>query len=457
MEILLARALCLVRCLLVLVLTCASMLPMAQAQAPPPVALDRSFGNDGFVALPLVEEGSPAPVPLGIVRTPISAGYIAFSVQRVAGVPRIVASRFMDGGDLSFYWGDGGSRHYSLPNPVDREGKYGADRQIRMAVNMENDKEVIYVAFLFRDFSGIQLMVARLGADGSLISTVSSALASAFTEGPLAITAIAPAQENQLETRNPGILLAVQGKSEVDKTALLQISTRLGSIDTTISGCESLDRCPVRPGLRISQLLPRDDNNFDISGTERGQAMYMRYNPRTNALGWETYFNVPVGECGGSPVTMTVADGQAYDAMTDRRLLIGRGDCGVGGKYWWVAKISVDPGPFMPTIIFSGRLSESISGCENLLVPCRSSLLGFFSSSDLIYAATPSSLVRIHGGSGVISGIEGLHNSRIDMDITLGEEKVSLNGSYLIGGAKRGSKLGLARVVIDRLFASGME
>jgi hypothetical protein len=172
-------------CLFALLFSCATEFEAARAESVAPMALDKSFGNSGFAALPLVEAGAPEPIPLGFVRMPLSTGYMAFSVQKVRGISRIVGSRFTDEGILYTPWGTGGSQAYVFPTPVDRSGGADGDLQMRVTVSVENAVEVVYIAFLYKNTTGAtRLLVARLGASGGILSVGESNVSNYFSNGP---------------------------------------------------------------------------------------------------------------------------------------------------------------------------------------------------------------------------------------------------------------------------------
>jgi hypothetical protein len=276
-----------------------------------------------------------------------------------------------------------------------------------------------------------------------------------------AITAIAIAKSGQLITGNPGLLLAVQGKNELDTTALIQVSTAPGSPITQVTSCASTGECINRPGLRIDQLLSREDGKFDIVGAERGMPMYMLYQASIGATVQENYFPIPVPGCVGAPMASAVMDGLVRDPSLEASggfgptvLAFGRIDCGASSKHSWLARVEL--GSINPTW-WVARL-DSAGGCGDVLVPCSSSSIGLLSSGK-VYVITPSGYLARRVVTEPIKNIgrDRLYDAGANIRVQPVNSYISLNYPYIVASAKSGSMPGIARISIDRIFADGAE
>lgn len=431
----------------------------APAQQVAPFGHDAAFGIGGFASLPTLTPNAPGPTPLGFVRMPVSTGYVYFSVQQVNGVPRIVASRYTDEGALYTPWGSGGSQTYSLPIPIGGAGTFTDEIQARVAVNVEGTAEIVYLAMLYKDAQNVtNLLVARLDSNGGLLSAGNSTLSNGLSRGPGAITAIATANAGTLQSGNPGLLLAVQGReTEIDTTELIQVSTPANSNVTTIFEYPTGDGRLTRADLRIRHMALRDDGSFDIVGNEGGKATYILYNAHTFRVLRQNYFTL---SCGSS--VSSVADGLLRDSsLSGAALLVGRADCGGGDKRPVVAKVQ-DIDTF-PTLAWTVVTADRISGCTDLLLPCLSSFITM-ASPGRAAITTPAAYLSVidAAGAGTIVRRDALFSTGVGLSI-LPSFKVgaSRNAPYLTGLAMQASPgvmaFGMARLPLDRIFGSGMD
>lgn len=446
-------------CLFALLLgwLCAS--PPALAQQVAPLARDGSFGGGGFAAIPTLTPGAPAPLPLGFVRLPLSPGYVVFSMQQVNGVFRIVASRYTDDGVLFAPWGNSGSQTYSLPIPLGGPGGFGEEVQARVTVNQEGAAEILYLVLLYKDNLNVtNLMVARIGTDGGLLSVANSTLSNGLTRGIGAITAIATANAGPLYSNNPGLLLAVQGReSELDTTELIQVSTPLNGTVTTIFEYPTGDGRITRADLRIRHLSLRDDGKFDLAGTQGGKAMYMLYDAHTFRVLRENYFTL---SCGSS--VASVADNLVRDtSLGGAVLLVGRADCGAGTLRPVLAKV-LDIDTF-PSLAWTVTTAEAINGCSDLRGPCLASYATVSSPGRAHVVTPPGYLALVNvAGSGTILGRDSLFDTGQNLSVLPSLKMgAARNTSYLTGVAVAvtpdGTSFGLGRVALDRLFGYGMD
>lgn len=423
----------------------------AQAQALAPLVKDPRFGENGVAAFPKLDvSGASNPTPLGFVRTPRSSGYLAASMQQYAGVPTIIVSRFNDDGQLVTYWGNRGSLAIWQMFGVVRVS------QARMTVNWEEGVgEMVYLAVVYENDVGNWLQVMRLDSGGILRSGGLEHLED-FADIPGEITAIAPAEIGQLGSRDPGLLMAVQGRINKDRVILVEGSASKYSYWMHLTRCYSSEACFTRPGLRINQIVPREDGMFDLIGTERGKAMHMIYDARNSKIEQESFFDLG---CGAGGSTSSVLDGLARDdSLGDAAtMVVGRAVCSVDGKTRSVmARL---PGA-KPLQVITG---DAVGGCSDLLEPCPLSSLVV--SSGHAYVVTPEArLVHVNTAAeyGRVLDQSLLYGDDWSLSILPTQRfGMAYVPPYLTGMAMtiapEGIAYGLGRVSLDRIFADGMD
>lgn len=424
-------------------------MPLA-AQYNAGMALDRSFGANGFTALPQLDPTQPGIAPIGFVRLPLSGGYLYFHVQQVGANTRVVATRFHDNGTINTGWGSNGSLIYTVPVPAVGSSGDPTDREARVAVGVESGAEVIYLAEKFVS-GGALLGVARFAADGTFLSFDSSNLPTYLASAMSSITAM---------TTHPnmffgdGLLVAVQG-SGVDSTRTALVHVTDGTIDSMSNAAL------VRPGLRINHLIAHPDGRVDIVGSEAGMVLYVEYNADSNTWGTERFFHFP---CPSGTATMSIADGLVRPAsLGSDVLVIGRAACS-GGPHAMVARVSAIG--TSPSVGWAVATTSDLGGCTDLVGQCRVSFAAVSSAgANRAYVTTPvATLAHVDIGSnpGRLLGTDQLGQGSPSSQIlvaptfALGADQVHpflVGFGYVIDVSTM--SIGLGRIAVDRIFADG--
>lgn len=424
--------------------------PLA-AQYHASMALDRSFGANGFAALPQLDPTQPGIAPIGFVRLPLSGGYVYFHVQQVGANTRVVATRFHDNGTINTGWGSNGSLIYTVPVPAGGSSGDPLEREARVAVGVESGAEVIYLAEKFVS-GGTFLGVARFAADGTFVSFDSSNLPTYLTSAMSSITAI---------TTHPnmffgdGLLVAVQGSgADSTRTALVHVTD--GTIDNATNA--SL----VRPGLRVNHLIAHPDGRVDVVGTEAGFMLYVEYNADNDTWGTDRFFHFPCPS--GGTATASAADGMVRPASFGSDvLIIGRAVCS-GGPHAMVARVSAIG--TSPSVSWAVATTSDLGGCTDLVDRCRVSFAAVSSAgANRAYATTPMATlahIDIDSNPGRLLGTDQLGQGSPSSQIlvaptfALGADQVHpflVGFGYVIDVSTVSS--GLGRIAVDRIFADG--
>lgn len=424
---------------------------IARSQTPPPIDLDRSFGSDGLVAVPQATGASPGSLSLGFTPLPQSGGYFLFSAQVFSGTPRIVCSRILSNGALDTTFGSNGSIGYALPIPDGVIGGNFDQIQTRAVVVVQGGVEIIH--FVYK-FSTTFIAVARIGTDGSLIGFASSNFPVIFGAGAGALRDVMP-----LPNVRPGfngLLLAVQGNSlDVDKVALIKYE---GSQFFEASGTtfNNLD-------LRVFRIAMRPDGQIDVLGTAAAKAFFVPYQPATNTLGSQRFFDL---HCSTTSSTASVLDDIVRDApLSTEPLVIGRARCADGTLEVVTARVaSIETSP-----IPSGhlRLALNPGACETLTNQCLAMAMMSQGQSGRIYVATPAAelaFVDIHPGSGApqLAARYTLQVSNTAGSLIVLPTRIYgwhqafplLTG---VGIPNNSPTFGLARVIVGTLLSDGFE
>lgn len=439
------------------------MLP-ACAQNVSPMILDTTFGLNGLAPIPVADASSPASAPLGFVQMPISGGYMMMSVQTVRGNSRVVASRLTDRGATDSAWGDGGTLVYGIPIPAGSSTFTGtAPARVIVALEGSPAIEVVYLVGLYNDSGGRpNLMVARLSANGSLLSFTSSALIG-FVGGPASIDAMSPASGEFLYKGHPGLLVAVRGQGTMaNTTTMVQVYTPVGSASTEIVDYTTNDVRLSRPNLRINHLVTRSDSTFDAVGTEGGMALYIHYDAKRLAVIQERYFPLSCGTGFGAS-SASVADGIVRNETSV--LLVGRAQCGGDGVRAVLTHIANIEST--PSETWSTRVSEALTGTSDLLQACLScaAVMSDAVPGQVLVVSPSGYLARLDVGSGRMIGRDALLRDQDSASFALlpttklgmAQTRPYLTGIAFYYVPPSTGIFGLARTATDRIFADGTE
>lgn len=440
------------------------MAPQAQAQSVASMIADGGFGFGGFASIPAVDTSTPASAPLGFVRMPLSGGYLVLSVQTVSGVSRVVASRLTETGAIDNGWGSGGAQAYAIPIPTGAANFTGfAPARVVVALEGSPAIEVVYLVGLYNDGDGRpNLMAMRLGANGAFLSFANSELFG-FIGGAGSIDAISPASGTALLAGHPGLLVAVRGQgSMADTTTIVQVFTPLGSVNTSIVDYATSDVRLSRPGLRINHLLAQDDGSFDAVGTEGGMALYLHYDAKSLHVLQERYFALSCGTGFGAS-SASVADGIVRNATSV--LLLGRARCGGDGTRAVLARVATID--IAPTEVWSSRVSDAFDGFADLLDPCLScaAVMSDTVAGQVLVVSPSGYLAHVDAGNGRVAvrdALQLMQGAAVfgvapTTRLGLSQTPPYLTGIAVYNVPPSAPLYGLARVAVDRVFASGME
>ncbi|HJU38890.1 MAG TPA: hypothetical protein VJ724_04905 [Tahibacter sp.] len=416
---------------------------------------DPTFGANGFAPLqPFSGADAGTTIrPIGFARLDVAGGYVAATLQRVAGVERMVLTKFAQNGQPDTAWGAGGSLLPALPAPVSSSGD-----GVKLVAGRVNGEDIFYLAFnlvaggnryvAVARFLGNGAFDTRFGVGGYATSTLPvSAPAgllnvegAAFTDvsgEPTLVVALAASGGRLVFTRAHG----------AGATAL---SDEGGGASMLVSGVPT-----------IMQMRAFGPNHVEVVGTLDGNALYVDYDAGALTSSWRV-FDLPCPTGSGSPEVMI--DAVAHPAAFGSDVLVyARMRC-VAGMYEVVARIANIASQVQPLGVVWQSTVEIGSACNFGAVACAAMFLAI---DDAIpnHALVTSPLsrhypVRLADGTVRPYGALSQIGTPSPYPRPSAYRGTVLHHSRLVGfgqATAADATPGITSVLVDGLFADGFE
>lgn len=422
--------------------------PVCQAAYRAPMAIDRSFGQDGFAAVPPYQPGFGVFSAVGFV-TLDSGDYLLFTTQTLGSSTILAATRFNAEGSIVTNWGLNGSNIYPIP--------FDYSQQIRITKRVAlGGQEYVYLVGVGGPSatSSYAVEVVRV-SDGAQYSFSQS--------GPFGFPAVPLLHARHASAISDSGDVAIVGHGynnaggPGEVTDLFHTTSDPPVIDVTFSAWTELNL----PALEIFEMTS-GAGGLTLAGRTSSQAMILFYDPAARSTLATNAFNLP---CPSAAVPLFSSVDHAVPITGQDFLVYGRSLCS-GDPNDHVALMRMSGLHFStPTPVWVLPFEEANSGCA-LLTACSRSYFDILrvylanSHTATYYAlATTTNGALEHVDLGMdfqTPKLAGTEINNADFSIApsqiLGSDLQADKGT-LVAVSNRLGQLGLARIDIDRIFA----
>ncbi|HEX6834818.1 MAG TPA: hypothetical protein VF132_14870 [Rudaea sp.] len=425
---------------------------IATAAYRAPMAIDHSFGQDGFAVVPPYLPGYTVHSTLGFV-TLREGDYIYFSVQTVGAMQQLVTTRFDADGHLVTNWGIGGSNVYTLP--------FYYDAGIRLKVQSAADlQEYIYIAGVSASGGDLAYAVGVIRAyDGANYSFSQSA-----PYGYPALPLLHAQYISGIYYSNGDMLFIGRGYNNAggpgDVVDIFHAISDPPIIDKSTSAWKEL----TTPGLDVFEIGAEDHGAMPMAGHIGAQAAVIFYDTAIRGVVATNTFNLPC-PVGAVPLWSAVDNATYYFIPAQTGYVVyGRSACSDGAEthtaLMWMSTTPANVLTPVWTVLFDDKGSSCASqfACPSAYADL---VRGGPPTNRTVYAlatTTNGALERVDLGRDLASPrMVGTETNRDDFAIypsqILGAFINSNTEATLVATAVRNGQQGLARIAIDRIFA----
>lgn len=357
------------------------------------LSVDPAFGSEGFAAIPRYASADPGTTitPVGLVRLSTAGGYVAATLQNVSNLPRLVLTRFTDGGQLDTGWGVGGSQLPALPSPYLTGSSTSA---IRLVAGQESGQDTFYLAFSLQGTPSFSVAVAKFHASGAFDANFGFG---GYGVSSLPVSAPGGIQELRGAAHSvvfgiPVLVVAVAAPGNK-----IVFSRAHGSGAAAMSDQGGTSVVTFGSAVTFLQMRTAGPNNVELVGSAGNDALYLRYDAGTLERVSRVFrFRCPAG------TNWSVIDAlERPAAFGADALLAGRAFCdGIGAVAVTVRMADIATAP---TEIWSAR-TETNATCTSTTAPCLPVMLAYSDSFAQIAATvTPNGrLVPVRLDTGAV-------------------------------------------------------